>query len=227
MTAKNFPKRRYDQYFHAFWFWHLYLTIVFYKQHSVVRCFSCPDKQKQSFDFNCFIAEVGYMLLRLLIIEPGTNSDRWFNYVMLFLNVTLFSFLVFGAVVLICLKIMIHAQVLLLLDGISWCFTLFVKLPCGPSHDPSLFCWKPQKHLGPVVQSPIKVASDWPYSGIRISGIAVRFLLWGHFCNISLIHENLRAILYSSNSKNLLRGIFCHHSMHSYSGIGSIERNLC
>ena len=63
------------------------------------------------------------------------------------------------------------------------------------------------------------------YSGI--CGIAVIFLflskLGRHFFNISLTDHNLRAILYSSNSINLLRGISCHHCMYFYSGIGSIK----
>ena len=41
----------------------------------------------------------------------------------------------------------------------------------------------------------------------------------GQFCKLSLTHENLRAVSYSSNSWNLLWGISCHRCMYSYSGI--------
>ena len=70
------------------------------------------------------------------------------------------------------------------------------------------------------------VEFNWLYSGIRTSRITVRFVFLCKFWKVLLTHDNLKTILYSSNSKNLLWGISCHHILISYSRIGPIERTL-
>ena len=88
------------------------------------------------------------------------------------------------------------------------------------------------KKIYPFIVKTKRLFIKWclrPFSRIRIRGIAVRFIfevnLRRHFYKFSLTHDNLRAILYSSNSKNLLRN-FLYYCMYSYFGIGSIERTL-
>ena len=71
---------------------------------------------------------------------------------------------------------------------------------------------------------------DWPYSGIRISGIGVKFFFGVKCSTISqqkfVGKRCCKSCLDSDNIKILVNVIFRRKPSHSYSGIRPIERTL-